>query len=90
VHFLNHSHMPLADIPAMNLQVWAFWAVGVVLLSSVLQVTAFLLVRSPVWGSADLLAQAAVWTAVLLFAIAARPSVLARATAPVLNLRPTS
>jgi hypothetical protein len=90
MHLLNLSHTPLADIPAMNLQVWAVWAVGVVLLSSVLQVAAFLLVRGPVWSSADLLAQTAVWSAVLLLALAARPSVLARATARAQNLRPTS
>jgi hypothetical protein len=74
----------------MKLQVWVYWAIGVLLVSSVLQIAAFLFVRAPVWGSADILTQGVIWAAVLVFAFAVRPSVLARASAPDEGLPPTS
>lgn len=67
---------------AVKLQAWTVWATAVVFVSGVLQIAAFLFIRTPVWGSADMLAQGAIWAAVLVFAIAVRPSVVARALAP--------
>jgi hypothetical protein len=78
VHVLNRGHTLRPDIQRMQFQAWACWAIAVVLVSGVLQLAAFFVVSAPVWGTADLLAQGAIWTAVLWFAIGMRPQRSAR------------
>jgi hypothetical protein len=61
----------------MKFQTWAYWAISVTFLASILQVGAFLAVHAPYWGLADLLAQGAIWAFVLWFALALRRSAFA-------------